>query len=160
MEKKSASYSDFVGVVTATSYPPPLRLVRTFRSDFRPIPSFLQDLLAEAPCFSCPDNQSRIIDLLKHIQTSQDIDPGSQGKLWFEIRRILKKDLLADNNIYSDGRAIRDLLLTSVRNKTFLEPVSPIHLRINRLKFRAKKFEPLTTPLPSPSLSVQRQTSH
>lgn len=157
MEKKSASFSDFVGV---SNYPPPIRLVRTFRSDFRPIPTFLQDLLAESPCFSCPEKQGRILDLLKHIQTSQDIDTGCQGKLWFEIRRILKKDLLEDNHIFTDGRAIRDILLHSVSSKSFLEPVSPIHLRVSRVRSRAKKFEPLRTPSSSPTLIVQRQTSH
>jgi hypothetical protein len=157
MERHSASLPDLVGL--RPTYPPPIRLVRTFRSDFRPIPPFLQDLLAEAPCSSCSDNQGRIIDLIKHIQTAQEIDEGCQGKLWFEIRRILKQDVLSNHHIFTDGRALRNHLLKFVNTGEDRMPLSPINLRISNLRVRVQKFEPIRSPIAQPSLPLQRQTS-
>ena len=158
------SYSkSFSEVDLAIRLPPPPRLVRTFRTDFRPIPYFLQDLLAEVPCRSCSDNQSRIIDLLKNIQTYGIIDCGSEGRLWFEICRILRKGVMADTHIFNDGRQIRNHLAKQTQPKDlatfgrpeFLDPLSPF----TRHNFRIGKFENLLHPPPSTLLILTRQVS-
>jgi len=153
MEKHSASYSDLELVLP--HYLPPLRLMRTFRCNFQPIPFFLQDLLVGCPCSSCPDNLSRIIDLLKNIQTYQPLDIASQGKLWFLIRRILKRDLLANDQVFSDGRAIRELLLSALPPQEIRHPISPVHLY-----FAGEKVEPVFAQLERPRLPLTRQTSN
>lgn len=107
----------------------PLRLMRSFRSGIEPIPYFLQDLLAEAPCSSCPEHSSRLLDLLKNIQFHSNIDSGAEGRLWFEIRSLLKSRVLADNHIFADGRAVRDYLLSHLKPKcpqTFCMPEGPV----------------------------------
>jgi hypothetical protein len=137
----------------------PIRLVRAFRSDFKPIPYFLQDLLADAPCHSCAENQSRIIDLLKNIQFQQCIDEGCEGKLWFEIRRLLKKDTLSDTSLYSDGRAVRNHLLASIKPKEDSFPLSPPAIRVSQLRGSTKKVEATFLKSPVATLTLTRQTS-
>ncbi len=134
----------------------PIRLVRAFRSDFKPIPYFLQDLLAEAPCNSCSENQSRIVDLLKNIQFQQPLDERCEGKLWFEIRRLLKRDTLSDGHLYSDGRAVRNHLLRSIRSSEDFFPTSPSVIRISQ---HTKKVEVPYLRSPVGTLTLTRQTS-
>lgn len=144
-------------------YLPPLRLVRSFRSDFRPIPSFLQDLLSEAPCCSCPESQSRLIDLLKNIQTFEPLDEGAQGRIWFEIRYLLKKKILTDRHLFDDGRTVRNYLLASVRKKTSnefgIDVQSPRMVTLSCLREKVRKIEPLVSPTQQVRLTLIRQTS-
>ena len=156
MERHSASYPN--SEIQFPAYLQPIRLVRAFRCNFRPIPYFLQDLLAEAPCHSCSENQSRLIDLLKNIQTTFPFDEGQQGKLWFEIRRLLKKDVLSDASLYSDGRAVRNHLLRAVEDKD-TTPLSPFVVHISNLRGTAKKVEVPWLTSPVATLSLTRQTS-
>jgi hypothetical protein len=151
-------------------YLPPLRLVRSFRCNLaQPIPTFLQDLLAEKICSTCPEKCGRIIDLLKNIQTYGILDTGAEGRMWFEIRKILKSDVLKDDRIFEDGRAVRSILEKRLHPKHVecfgsLEigsPISPLHITFRRVKGRpsAEKVEALLSPtLKAPSL-IYRQTS-
>lgn len=146
------------------TYLPPLRLVRSFRSDFRPIPTFLQDLLSEAPCTSCPDSQGRIIELLKNVQSLEPLDAGAQGRMWFEIRYLLRRKILHDRHLFDDGRVVRNYLLAHVRTTNGSEVVdlavtSPKAILISRLKEQARKFEPLVSPTTKAGLTLTRQTS-
>ena len=159
MDRQSAS-STHLQESRTLFFPPPIRLVRTFRSDFRPIPFFLQDILSDSPCATSTDNQSRIIDLLKNIQLHQAFDQGSQGKLWFEIRRLLKKDILSDSTLHSDGRLVRNYLMKSIEhtdNDTLL-PRSPSILFF-KVRSTTKKLEIPTVATPVATLSLNRQTS-
>lgn len=157
MTPHSVSCPDLAKAMSPHLYP--IRLVRSFRTDFRPIPSFLQDILAEAPCISCPEKQGRIIDLLKNIQTQAEFDSGAQGKLWFEIRRILKKDILADAHMFTDGRAVRNYLLKQIAETEDMIPLSPANTSLSTLRLRAVKLEPLVSPNGMLKLTLTRQTS-
>lgn len=156
MERHSASYPN--SEIQFPAYLQPIRLVRAFRCNFRPIPYFLQDLLSEAPCRSCSENQSRVIDILKNIQTTFPFDEGQQGKLWFEIRRLLKKDVLSDEKLYSDGRAVRNHLLKAIENEE-ISPMSPSIYRLTFLGTITKKVEVQALKSPVGTLSLTRQTS-
>lgn len=155
MERHSVSYPN--PTIQFPVYLRPIRLVRAFRCDFRPIPSFLQDLLSEAPCRSCSENQSRMIDLLKNIQSFLPFDDGSQGKLWFEIRRLLKKDILSDALLYSDGRAVRNHLLKAIQDKD-TTPMSPSLVYFSQIHLGTKKVELQQLHVPG-TLPLTRQTS-
>jgi hypothetical protein len=154
MQRHSASYPN--PDIQFPFYLRPIRLVRAFRSDFKPIPYFLQDLLAEAPCHTCSENQSRIIELLKNIQFQQPLDERCEGKLWFEIRRLLKRDTLSDGHLYSDGRAVRNHLLRSIRSSEDFFPTSPSVIRISQ---HTKKVEVPYLRSPVGTLTLTRQTS-
>ncbi len=156
MQRHSASYPN--PDIQFPLYLRPIRLVRAFRCDFKPIPYFLQDLLAEAPCHSCSENQSRIIDLLKNIQFTQPLDERCEGKLWFEIRRLLKRDTLSDSHLYSDGREIRNHLLRSIRSDEDF-PTSPQAVRVSHLRLTMKKVEVPLLHSPVGTLTLTRQTS-
>lgn len=156
MERHSASYPN--SEIVFPAYLQPIRLVRAFRCDFRPIPYFLQDLLSEAPCRSCSENQSRMIDLLKNIQSYHPFDDGRQGKLWFEIRRLLKKDVLSNDKLYSDGRAVRNHLMKAIESEDTL-PMTPSIHRLASLRATTKKVEVQVFKSPVGTLSLTRQTS-
>lgn len=156
MERTAASYSREVPLPSLR----PIRLVRSFRTDFRPIPTFLQDLLAEAPCHSCSESQGRIVDLLKNIQFHRPLDERSEGKLWFEIRRLLKKGTLANQSLFSDGRAVRNYLMRSIEVHEDTFPLSPDVSSILRLRALTKKLEAPTFPPPVVTLSLTRQISN
>jgi hypothetical protein len=47
-----------------------------------------------------------------------------QGKVWYTVRNILQKGLLADDAFFCDGRELRSLLLADVKYK--VNPYSPI----------------------------------
>jgi hypothetical protein len=157
MERHSASYPNLQqGLVPSLR---PLRLVRTFRTDFRPIPFFLQDLLAEAPCHSCSEQQGRLLDLVKNVQFQRPLDERCQGKLWFEIRRLLKKDTLSDESLFTDGRAVRNHLMRSIQKKEEEFPISPNPQTLLCLRAFAKKVELPVLRSPVVTLSLTRQTS-
>ena len=150
---------------------PPLRLVRSFRCNLaQPIPTFLQDLLADKICATCPEKCGRIIDLVKNIQTYGVLDTGAEGRMWFEIRKILKSDVLKDDRLFEDGRAVRSVLEKRLQPKhvecfgtlEIMGPISPIHVTLRRLRGRsaAEKVEAVLTPtLKAPSF-IYRQTSN
>ena len=112
--------------------PPALPLIRTFRSDSRAIPSFLQDLLMDwtsrAPC----EHLSRINELIKHIQYCVCLNSFDQGKIWYTVRSILQKGLLDDDMFFRDGRQLRSLLLNDIHKK--VNPYSPIHNNISAMR--------------------------
>lgn len=116
--------------------PPPVELVRTFRCDNLPLPSFLQDFLVDmstrVPC----RHLIRLRDILKHIQFSIDFESFSEGKLWYILRDILKKDYLSDEETFRDGRYIRFLVLKKLKyNK------QQSSLEFSIFSPRAKKIE-------------------
>jgi hypothetical protein len=97
---------------------------------------------------------------LKNIQTTFPFDEGQQGKLWFEIRRLLKKDILSDDKLYSDGRAVRNHLLRVIEEKEKdTTPISPLVIHISRLRGMTKKVEVPWLKSPVATLSLNRQTS-
>lgn len=157
MQRHSASYPN--PDIQFPFYLRPIRLVRSFRCEFKPIPYFLQDLLADAPCHSCSENQSRIIELLKNIQFQQPLDERCEGKLWFEIRRLLKKNTLSDSSLYSDGRAVRNHLLRCIREEANVFPISPPAFYVRHMYVGTKKVELPSFRSPVATLSLTRQTS-
>jgi hypothetical protein len=98
-----------------------------------------------------------MIDLLKNIQSFLPFDDGSQGKLWFEIRRLLKKDILSDALLYSDGRAVRNHLLKAIQDKD-TTPMSPSLVYFSQIHLGTKKVELQQLHVPG-TLPLTRQTS-
>lgn len=99
-----------------------------------------------------------MIDLLKNIQSYHPFDDGRQGKLWFEIRRLLKKDILSNEKLYSDGRAVRNHLMKAIENEDTL-PMSPSSHRLTFLRETTKKVEVQVLKSSVGTLSLTRQTS-
>jgi hypothetical protein len=98
--------------------PPPPPLIRTFASDFKPLPSFLQDTLVEWVQIAPADHINRMSHILQSIQYSSDMTPRTQGRLWHEIQYIFRKDVLSQENLYTDGRRVRNMLMKRLKNKT------------------------------------------
>jgi len=109
--------------------PPAIPLMRTFRSDCKAIPTFLQDLLVDwtsrAPC----EHLARLHELLKHVQFCVALNMFDQGKIWYSVRGILQKGLLADEKFFRDGRQLRSLLLDDIHHR--INTYSPIHKKIS-----------------------------
>ena len=122
--------------------PPGIPLVRTFRTDGRPIPTFLQDLLVDWACRVPSDHLVRLNDILKHVQWTLTLNSFDQGKIWYTVSKILKKDLLSDEFIYRDGRDVRSILLGDVEYKT--NPYSPIRTK----KYQARRKQELNIMSP------------
>jgi hypothetical protein len=88
------------------------------------------------------------------------LDERSEGKLWFEIRRLLKKGTLANQSLFSDGRAVRNYLMRSIEVHEDTFPLSPDVSSILRLRALTKKLEAPTFPPPVVTLSLTRQISN
>lgn len=121
--------------------PPPIELVRTFRCNNVPLSSFLQDFLVDMSSRVCCRHLLRLRDILKHIQFTVDEAEFDEGKLWFILRDILKKDYLSNDETFRDGRYIRFLVLTKLQ----------LYKKKHNLEFsmfspRAKKIDSYSTP--------------
>lgn len=116
--------------------PPPIELVRTFRCDNVPLPSFLQDFLVDMSTRVSCRHLLRLRDILKHIQFSIDLEYFSEGKLWYILRDILKKDYLSDQETFRDGRYIRFLVLKKLKYNP-----QKTNLELSMFSPRAKKIE-------------------
>lgn len=122
---------------------PCIPLIRTFRSDQAALPTFLQDILLDwvdrVPC----QQISRLIEILKSVQFSLRIDSFDQGKLWYCIRDILRKNLLADEHLFRDGRDVRSLVLQHMKHGTQFRPmVSKVTVSPNRRRQELNIFTP------------------
>lgn len=98
--------------------PSPPQLVRTFRCDSRPLPSFLQDLLVDWVQKAPAEHIDRMAQILRNIQYSQNLEMKTQGQLWFEIQHIFRHSLFSQDDMYVDGRRVRNMLLKRLRAKT------------------------------------------
>jgi hypothetical protein len=109
--------------------PPGIPLIRTFRTDCMPIPTFLQDLLVDWSSRVPQEHLTRLNELIKHVQCSVSLNSFDQGKIWYVVRNILHKGMLADEAFFRDGRNLRNILLGELTYT--LTPYSPIHKRVN-----------------------------
>jgi hypothetical protein len=105
--------------------PEPPRLVRTFNSDFKPLPSFLQDTLVDWVQRAPADHIDRMSHILHSIQYSSEMTPRTQGLLWHEIQYIFRNDIFSQDNLYVDGRRVRNMLMKRLRTKASHGLVSP-----------------------------------
>lgn len=121
--------------------PPPIELVRTFRCDNLPLPSFLQDFLVDMSTRVCCRHLLRLRDILRHIQFSINFESFNEGKLWYILRDILKKDYLSDEDTFRDGRYIRFLVLKKLKYNQ-----QKPSLELSMFSPRAKKIENYMTP--------------
>ena len=112
--------------------PPGVPLIRTFRTDCLPIPTFLQDLLVDWSFRAPLDHLTRLNEILKHVQCTVAMNSFDQGKIWYTVRKILQKNLLSNDFLYRDGRDLRNILLAEVKHK--LNPYSPIHVRVSQTR--------------------------
>jgi hypothetical protein len=48
----------------------------------------------------------------------------NQGKIWYTVRNILQKGLLANEEFFRDGRELRSLLLDEINHT--INPYSPV----------------------------------
>ena len=122
--------------------PPPIELVRTFRCDNVPLPSFLQDFLVDMSMRVSCRHLIRLRDILKHIQFSIDNDAFDEGKLWFILRDILKQDYLSNDHTFRDGRYIRFLVLKKLK---YPQP-NQQSLELSMFSPRAKKIDDYLSP--------------
>jgi hypothetical protein len=124
--------------------PPAIPLMRTFRSDSTAIPTFLQDLLLDwtsrVPC----EHLNRLNELIKHVQFCVALNSFDQGKIWYSVRGILQKGLLANEHFFRDGRQLRNLLLHDIHYR--IHPYSPVHKKISVA--RRKQELSLMSPRP------------
>jgi hypothetical protein len=124
--------------------PPGIPLIRTFRTDCMPIPTFLQDLLVDWSSRVPNEHLTRLNEIIKHIQFSVSLNSFDQGKIWYVVRNILQKGMLADDFLYRDGRAVRNILLGEIRHT--LSPYSPISATVSIA--RRKQELNIVTPRP------------
>lgn len=115
---------------------PGIPLVRTYRTDGLPIPSFLQDLLVDWSSRVPSEHLTRLNELIKHVHCCVCLTSFDQGKIWYIVRNILHKGLLADESFYKDGRELRNILLGEITYK--INPYSPI---LNRIAMTRRKQE-------------------
>lgn len=109
--------------------PPGVPLLRTFRTDCNPIPTFLQDLLVDWSSRVPNEYLTRLNEIIKNIQCSVSLNSFDQGKIWYVVRNILHKGMLANDAFYRDGRHLRNILLQELTYT--LNPYSPIHNTVN-----------------------------
>lgn len=105
--------------------PPPPPLLRSFRCDPKPLPSFLQESILDWMSSVPSEHIERMNDILRNIQFSQEMNLKVQGQLWFEIQHIFRRDLISQDDNYVDGRRVRLLLLKRLKNKTSHDILSP-----------------------------------
>lgn len=109
----------------STSLPPPLPLIRTFRHDPKPLPSFLQESILDWMNHVPSEHIERMEHILRSIQFSQEMSLKVQGQLWFEIQHIFRRDLISQDDNYVDGRRVRILLLKRLRTSSSHHLLSP-----------------------------------
>ena len=98
--------------------PEPPRLVRTFKCDFAPLPSFLQDTLLDWVQRAPAEHIDRMSHILRSIQYANGLGTKTQGHLWFEIQHIFHTNMLSQDDLYIDGRRVRNMLMRRLKSKT------------------------------------------
>ena len=131
--------------------PPGVPLIRTFRTDCKPIPTFLQDLLVDWSSRVPYEHLTRLNEIIKNIQCCVDLNIFDQGKIWYVVRNILHKGMLENDVLYRDGRHLRNILLGELTYT--LHPYSPVHTIVNIA--RRKQELNIMTPRPVQKLNYK-----